>query len=40
VSQFKTKKINDNKIVTIVNVGSYKVRAIICSFSSGGIKIL
>lgn len=40
MNQFKTKKINNNKIVTIVNVGSYKVRSIICSFSSGGIKIL
>jgi len=40
VNYFETKKINRDKIITIVNVWSYKVRAIICSFSSDWIKIV
>ncbi|MDQ7009134.1 MAG: hypothetical protein Q9M94_02485 [Candidatus Gracilibacteria bacterium] len=40
MNSFKTNKINQNKIYTIVNVGSYKVRVAICSFSFSGIKIL
>ena len=37
---FKVKKIKNNKIIAIINVGSYKVRVAICSFSFSGIKIL
>lgn len=37
---FNVKKINNQKIVMVINVWSYKVRAMLCSFSFSGIKIL
>lgn len=40
MNSFKVNKINHNKIYTIVNVWSYKVRVAICSFSFSGVKIL
>jgi len=40
MNSFKVNKINQNKLITIINVWSYKVRVAICSFSFSGIKIL
>lgn len=37
---FTTAKISTSEIITIINVWSYKVRSVICSFSFNGIKIL
>ena len=40
MNSFKVNKINQNKIFTLINVWSYKVRVAICSFSFSGVKIL
>ena len=40
MNPFTTSKIATNEILSIVNVGSYKVRTVICSFSFGWVKIL
>ena len=40
MNSFKINKINQNKLITIINVWSYKVRVAICSFSFSGVKIL
>jgi len=40
MNSFKVNKINQNQIITLVNVWSYKVRVAICSFSFSGVKIL
>lgn len=40
MNPFTTAKIATNEILSIVNVGSYKVKTVICSFSFGGVKIL
>jgi len=40
MNSFKVNKISQNKIITLVNVWSYKVRVAICSFSFSGVKIL
>ncbi len=40
MNSFKVNKINQNKIITLVNVWSYKVRVAICSFSFSGVTIL
>jgi preprotein translocase subunit SecE len=37
---FKVKKINPHRLITLVNVWSYKVRVAVCSFSFSSIKIL
>ncbi len=40
MNPFTTAKIASNDIISIVNVGSYKVKTVICSFSFGWVKIL
>ena len=40
MNPFTTAKIAKNDIISIVNVGSYKVKTVICSFSFGWVKIL
>ena len=40
MNNFSTKKINNTKTVILVNVGSYKVRTMLCRFSFSNVKIL
>lgn len=40
MNSFNVKKINNQRSIILLNIWSYKVRAMLCSFSFSGIKIL
>ena len=40
MTPFTTNKLSNSEVISIINVWSYKVRTVICSFSFEGVKIL